>query len=391
MLSRRSRSTKMSKADSLPSISRKIVIWREKGCAMMAYTRPDHRGLISIRQFPTEADRTKFILGLGNREVVKQDGDPRVIRARLLGLFHEQRQGEEATPLRLVDSQEEQRTGPIVVVLWSCVDGPEDSLVFMLAIGRGTKGLEQVRRFPGEAQRQHYIKLMSGIIRFVDIKRLRKIPNSDLDTIIRSKGRIPGTTPSNGSLGSGRTAQQPIPAQQSSRSPAGRHQGNPSQLTGKALLEITQELDGCRKSEIVRQCGYIQRRSDGSLRLNYTAFFEALQQAKQAQVNAHTRREGRKGRKQPPVAVDNPAGLKADDLLRLPDGRRLKPAAQARREAMAEALKQEEEIEAQRLRRREERRVERRRRLGLDEPEAPEDMMRIAIRGGAPGQGRRRK
>lgn len=390
MLLRRGKRSKNSKADPNPPISKKIVIWSEKGCAMMAYTPPDQRGLISIRQFPLEADRTKFILGLGNRQIVKQDGDPRVIRARLLGLFHEQRQGE-VTPFRLVDTQEEQKSGPIVVVLWSCIDGPEDSLVFMLAIGTGIKGLKQVRRFPGEAQRKHYINSMSGVIRFVEINRLRKIPNSDLDTIIRSKGRVPGTTPSNGSLGSGRTAQQPLPAQQSSRSLAGRYQAIPSQLTGNTLLEKTQELDGCRKSEIVRQCGYSQRRSDGSLRLNYTAFFEALQQAKQAQVKGRTRREGRRGRNQPPVAVDNPAGLKADDLLRLPVGRRLNPAAQARREAIAEALRQEEEIEAQRLRRREERRVERRRQLGLDEPEAPEDMMRIAIRGGAPGQGRRRK
>lgn len=158
-------------------------------------------------------------------------------------------------------------------------------------------------------------------------------------------------------------------------------------MIGKALLDQVRELDGSPKSELVRQCGYTQRRSDGSLRLNYTAFFEALLEAKQADEKGRARPVQRQSRPRP-VAIDNPAGLKADDLLRLPEGRRLNPAAPARRQEMAEILREQEEKQELRLKRREARLAERRRLLGLDEPEAPDDMMRIAIRAGAPGSRR---
>jgi hypothetical protein len=146
-------------------------------------------------------------------------------------------------------------------------------------------------------------------------------------------------------------------------------------------------LDGCPKSELVRQCGYIQRRSDGSLRLNYTSFFQALLEAKQADEKDRAR-PGKRQSRPTPVVIDNPAGLKSDDLLRVPEGRQLNPAAQARRQEMAEFLRQHEEKQEQRRRRKEERLAERRRLVGLDEPDSPEDMMRIAIRAGAPGSKR---
>ncbi len=366
--------------------SRKIVIWSEKGFAMMAYVRPSHHGLISIRKFPTEAERTAFIVSLGNRDVVKQIGDPNVIRARLLSLFNQQRQQDD-TPMRLVDAQLERVKGPSIVVLWSCIDGPDDRLGFMLARGTGAKGLEYVKRFNNATERQRYLSSLSGTVRTVEIHRLRRIPSADLDEIIRGKGSTSRHAKTNSLHGKQPLAKQRDPLVRAAQSRPGRVQGSTSRLVGKALLDKTKELDGCPKSELVRQCGYTQRRSDGSLRLNYTAFFDALLEAKQADAMGRTRLGQRQSRSMP-VPIDNPAGLKADDLLRLPEGRRLNPAAEARRQEMAQVLRQQEEKQEQRRQRREERLAERRRLLGLDQPEAPDDMMRIAIRAGAPGSKR---
>lgn len=363
--------------------SRTIVIWSEKGLAMMAYQRQDRHGLISIRQFPTEAERSTFIVSLGNREVVRQVGDPNVIRSRLLSLFNQRRQ-EDDTPLRLVDAQQERAKGPIVVVLWSCVDGPDDRLVFMLATGTGSTGLEQVRRFNSAADRQRHLSSLNGTVRTIEISRLRRIPSSDLEDMIRAKGAKPRPIDTNRPQATQPAAKERDSAARGARSRPGRVQGTAARLVGNALLNKVRELDGCPKSELVRQCGYTQRRSDGSLRLNFTAFFEALLEARQADEKSRARPAQRQPRPRP-VPIDNPAGLKAEDLLRLPEGRRLNPAAQARRQELAEHLRQQEEQQEQRRQLREQRLAERRRILGLDEPEAPEDMMRIAIRAGAPG------
>ena len=353
---------------------------------MMAYQRPGNLGLISIKQFPTEMARSRFIRGLGNREVDMQLGDPRAIRARLLSLFNHQRKADD-TPLRLVDAQSERAMGPIFAVLWSCMDGPDDRLLFMLATGSGAKGLEQVRRFNSEAERQRYLCSLSGTIRLVKINRLRRIPTSDLEDIIRARGAKPRLAESNASQATHPVAKQRDPVPHAARSRQGHLLGTTARLAGRDLLNKVRELDGCPKSELVRQCGYIERRSDGSLRLNYTSFFEALLEAKQADEKGRAR-PGRRQARPTPVVIDNPAGLKADDLLRVPQGRQLNPAAQARRQEMAEILRQHEEKQEQRRQRREQRLAERRRLLGLDEPEAPDDMMRIAIRAGAPGSKR---
>jgi hypothetical protein len=383
---RRSRHVRPSQPAAKSAPSRKIVIWSEKGFAMMAYQRPGNRGLISIRQFPTETARSKFILGLGNREVDRQLGDPRAIRARLLSLFNHQRKADD-TPLRLVDAHSERAKGPIVAVLWSCMDGPDDRLLFMLATGSGAQGLEQVRRFNSEAERQRYLSSLSGTVRLVEINILRRMPASDLEEIIRAKAAQPRPDQSNDSQSTQPVAKQRDPAPRGARSRPGRLPETTSRLAGKALLNKVRELDGCSKSELVRQCGYIQRRSDGSLRLNYTSFFQALLEAKQADEKDRAR-PGKRQSRPTPVVIDNPAGLKSDDLLRVPEGRQLNPAAQARRQEMAEFLRQQEEKQEQRRRRKEERLAERRRLLGLDEPDSPEDMMRIAIRAGAPGSKR---
>jgi len=51
-------------------------------------------------------------------------------------------------------------------------------------------------------------------------------------------------------------------------------------LTGPELLAKVKELDDASKSELVRECGYLSLKKDGSERLNFTAFYEALLEAK---------------------------------------------------------------------------------------------------------------
>jgi len=51
-------------------------------------------------------------------------------------------------------------------------------------------------------------------------------------------------------------------------------------LTGSELLAKVKELGDASKSELVRQCGYVSTKKDGSERLNFTAFYEALLEAK---------------------------------------------------------------------------------------------------------------
>ena len=51
-------------------------------------------------------------------------------------------------------------------------------------------------------------------------------------------------------------------------------------LTGNELLEQVRQMKDCSKSEIVRTCGYVSQKVDGNERLNFTAFYEALLEAK---------------------------------------------------------------------------------------------------------------
>ena len=51
-------------------------------------------------------------------------------------------------------------------------------------------------------------------------------------------------------------------------------------LRGPELLAKVKELGSMPKSDVVRTCGYVTPRKDGSQRLNYTAFYEALLEAK---------------------------------------------------------------------------------------------------------------
>ncbi len=51
-------------------------------------------------------------------------------------------------------------------------------------------------------------------------------------------------------------------------------------LTGPDLLAKVKELGDASKSDLVRACGYVSSKKDSSERLNFTAFYEALLEAK---------------------------------------------------------------------------------------------------------------
>ena len=51
-------------------------------------------------------------------------------------------------------------------------------------------------------------------------------------------------------------------------------------LTGSDLLAKVKELGDVSKSDLVRACGYVSIKKNGDKRLNFTAFYEALLEAK---------------------------------------------------------------------------------------------------------------
>ena len=51
-------------------------------------------------------------------------------------------------------------------------------------------------------------------------------------------------------------------------------------LTGSDLLNKVKDLGDVSKSALVRACGYVSTKKDGGERLNFTAFYEALLEAK---------------------------------------------------------------------------------------------------------------
>ncbi|MEB3331805.1 MAG: AbrB-like transcriptional regulator, partial [Synechococcaceae cyanobacterium] len=66
-------------------------------------------------------------------------------------------------------------------------------------------------------------------------------------------------------------------------------------LTGADLLARLKELGDASKSDLVRSCGYVSTKKDGTERLNFTAFYEALLEAKGVHLDAGAGRGG-KGR-----------------------------------------------------------------------------------------------
>ena len=69
-----------------------------------------------------------------------------------------------------------------------------------------------------------------------------------------------------------------------------------SMLTGSDLLAKVKELGDVSKSDIVRACGYVSSKKDGGERLNFTAFYEALLEAKGVELGVSSK-VGKGGRK----------------------------------------------------------------------------------------------
>ena len=67
-------------------------------------------------------------------------------------------------------------------------------------------------------------------------------------------------------------------------------------LTGADLLTKVKELGDVSKTELASQCGYVSKKKDGSDRVNFTAFYEALLGAKGVELggNASVGKGGRK-------------------------------------------------------------------------------------------------
>jgi hypothetical protein len=69
-------------------------------------------------------------------------------------------------------------------------------------------------------------------------------------------------------------------------------------LTGSDLLAKVKDLGDVSKSELVRECGYVSSKKDGGERLNFTAFYEALLEAKGVSLgDGGGRSVGKAGRK----------------------------------------------------------------------------------------------
>jgi hypothetical protein len=64
-------------------------------------------------------------------------------------------------------------------------------------------------------------------------------------------------------------------------------------LTGSELLAKVKELGDASKSDLARGCGYVSTKKDGAERLNFTAFYEALLEAKGVSLGADGSGKGR--------------------------------------------------------------------------------------------------
>jgi hypothetical protein len=74
-------------------------------------------------------------------------------------------------------------------------------------------------------------------------------------------------------------------------------------LTGSELLAKVKELGDASKSELVRESGYVSTKKDGTERLNFTAFYEALLEAKGLSLGSDGAGRGKGGRKLSYVAT----------------------------------------------------------------------------------------
>ena len=68
-------------------------------------------------------------------------------------------------------------------------------------------------------------------------------------------------------------------------------------LTGSELLVKVKDLGDISKSDLVKACGYVSEKKDGGERLNFTAFYEALLEAKGVNLSTGGAAIGKGGRK----------------------------------------------------------------------------------------------
>ena len=69
-------------------------------------------------------------------------------------------------------------------------------------------------------------------------------------------------------------------------------------LTGQELLSKVKEMGDASKSELATACGSVSKKKDGSDRVNFTAFYEALLNAKGVDLgNSSGKCVGKGGRK----------------------------------------------------------------------------------------------
>ena len=68
-------------------------------------------------------------------------------------------------------------------------------------------------------------------------------------------------------------------------------------LAGTELLIKVKELGDVSKTELATQCGYVSKKKDGSDRVNFTAFYEALLGAKGIELGGGGAAIGKGGRK----------------------------------------------------------------------------------------------
>ena len=68
-------------------------------------------------------------------------------------------------------------------------------------------------------------------------------------------------------------------------------------LTGQELLSKVKEMGDAPKTELATACGYVSKKKDGSDRVNFTAFYEALLNAKGIDLGSNGKAVGKGGRK----------------------------------------------------------------------------------------------
>ena len=74
-------------------------------------------------------------------------------------------------------------------------------------------------------------------------------------------------------------------------------------LTGSELLTKVKDLGDVSKTDLATACGYVSKKKDGSYRVNFTAFYEALLNAKGIDLGGGNAGVGKGGRKLSYVAT----------------------------------------------------------------------------------------